>query len=257
MPSDQSDNFFENNFYFWKVFGIWGGRTPSKYYKYYSLIYLFVTCYCYNVLLTLNLIYTPRKIELVLREVIFYFTEITVAAKVFTIVLLRDKIIEIFNIIDCDEFLDDYENKNGFLYKVHVNYKFCWRLYLRWSNVAYFSKVLGTVVINAISGIDFYSADLPICQYYFLSDEDRRSYYILLWLYQSVGMYGHMMYNVNIDSFIAGLLYIAIAQLRILNRKLSNFKLSEQEREFPKELQEKISIEKLNRCLRHYDIILK
>lgn len=254
MKSNQSTNLFENNYKCWKIFGIWGGRNPSKYYKFYSITYIFLTFFLYNVLLTLNLIYTPRKIELLLREVIFYFTEITVAAKVLTIILLHSKIVEALDLIDCEEFLGDFENKEGILSKVHVNYKFCWKLYAGLSNAAYSSQVFVPIFLNMIRGTE---SDLPICKYYFLSDETRQNYFVYWFIYQSFGMYGHMMYNVNIDSFIAGLLYMAITQLRLLNSKLSNLKLSKQEQKLPKELQDKISIAKLNSCFRHYDAILK
>ncbi|XP_075970200.1 odorant receptor 2a-like [Anticarsia gemmatalis] len=254
MPSDQSTTLFNIHYKVWNVFGIWGGRKPSKCYKFYSVLYLLVTFFFYNALLTLNLIYTPRKIELILREVIFYFTEITVAAKVFTILLLRSKIIEALNLIDCDEFVGDFGNKDGILNKVHKNYTFGWRFYALSSNIAYSSQVFVPILLDLIRKTE---SELPICKYYFLSDEDRRSYYIYWFIYQSFGMYGHMMYNVTIDSFIAGLLLISIAQMRLLNTKLSNFKLSVEETKLSKDLQDKISITRLNNFLKHYDVILK
>ncbi|XP_075970093.1 uncharacterized protein LOC142972612 isoform X2 [Anticarsia gemmatalis] len=254
MPSDQSKSLFEYNMKVWKIFGIWSGDTPWKRYKYYSMSYLFVTFIIYNLLLTLNLIYTPRTIELILREVIFSFTEITVATKILTILLLRGKIFEAFDIIDSDEFVGDYYSKDGFLSKVHKNFKLGWKSYAVMSNVAYSSQVFVPIFLNLIRGTE---SELPVCKYYFLSDENRRSYYFFWFIYQSFGMYGHMMYNVFIDSFIAGLLIVSIAQMRILNVNLKTFSMSEQEKELPKELQDQIAIAKLNSYLRHYDSILK
>lgn len=253
MPSDQS-NMFENNYKFWMVFGIWGGRNPSKYYKYFSIFYLLLTFLCYNVLLTINLIYTPRKIDTMIREVIFYFTELSVASKLLTILLMRNKIIEVLEIIDSDEFMGDYENKNGLLYKVHKSYKFYFKIYIYFSNMAFSSQVFVPIFLNLIRGTE---SELPICKYYFLSDENRQSYYLFWFLYQSFGMYGHMTYNVSIDSFIAGLLVIAIAQLRLLNINIRNLKLSKEENKLSKQLQERITYARLGGHFRHYDAILK
>lgn len=86
------------NFVFWKMFGLWPGRGESNYYKYYSCFYIFTTLIAYNILLTLNLIYTPRNLDNLLREVIFYFTEIIVTSKVLTILFMRKTIIKSFDI---------------------------------------------------------------------------------------------------------------------------------------------------------------
>lgn len=253
MPSDQS-KMFNKNFITLKIFGIWSGNTPWKYYRFYSFIYLFVTFACYNLLLTLNLLYTPRKIELLLREVIFYFTEITVATKILTILFMRDKLIDAIKLIDCDEFVGDYENKDGILYKTNMGYRLGWTLYTISSNMAYSSQVVVPIFLDMIRGT---KSELPICKYYFLSDEVRDSHFLFWFIYQSVGMYGHMMYNVNIDSLIAGLLVVAIAQLRLLNRNLKNLKLTQEESNLPIKNQDKIQMARLNKLLRHYEVILK
>ncbi|CAH1639600.1 unnamed protein product [Spodoptera littoralis] len=252
MPSDQS-KMFDNSFRIAKIFGIWPGLKPSRYYKFYSFIYLFATFVCYNLLLTLNLLYTPRKIELLLREVIFYFTEITVATKILTILFMRDKIIQALNFIDCDEFVGDYENKKGILYKTNMGFRLGWRSYLVLSNIAYSSQVIVPIFLDILRET---KSELPICKYYFLSDEDRESHFLFWFIYQSFGMYGHMMYNVNIDSIIAGLLLIAIAQLKLLGNNLTNLKLSNEESKLPKDSQDKIQIKRFHKLLRHYEVIL-
>ncbi|KAJ8735440.1 hypothetical protein PYW07_007060 [Mythimna separata] len=252
MPSDQS-KMFNKNFICFKIFAIWSGNTPWKYYRYYSFIYLFVTFVCYNLLLTLNLLYTPRKIELLLREVIFYFTEITVATKILTILFMRDKLIVAIKLIDCDEFVGDYENKDGILYKTNMGYRLGWKLYTILSNMAYVTIAIIPIFLDLIRGT---KSELPICKYYFLSDEERDSHFLFWFIYQAVGMYGHMMYNVNIDSLIAGLLVIAIAQLRLLNNNFRNLKLSEEERKLSYEIQDKIQMTRFYKMLRHYEVIL-
>ncbi|CAH4030987.1 unnamed protein product [Pieris brassicae] len=60
----------------------------------------------------------------------------------------------------------------------------------------------------------------------------------------AVGIYGHMMYNINIDSLIAGLILKVIAQVRIVDQELRNLKSNSVEEE---------QLVKLNKCLRHYE----
>ena len=253
MPSDQS-SMFHNIFIPLKIFGAWSGNLPWKYYRYFSFVYLIVSLACYNVLLTLNLVYTPRKVELLLREVVFYFTEIAVVAKVLTVIFKRDALIYAFKIIDSDDFLGDYENKQGILYRVNKGFRLGFTLYNISSNVAYTCQVIAPICLALIRGTQ---KELPICKYYFLSDEARDSYFLFWFIYQAVGMYGHMMYNINADVLIAGLLIIAIAQLRLLNNNLTDFKLSEEERKLPIETQDEIQMMRLHKLLRHYEVILQ
>ncbi|KAJ8735437.1 hypothetical protein PYW07_007057 [Mythimna separata] len=255
MPSDQS-NIFHNNFTFYKIFGIWSGSPPWKYYKYYSFVYLFVTFISFNLLLTLNLFYIPQKIELYIGEGVFYFTEITIATKICTILFMHDKLIVAIKLIDCDEFVGDYENKDGILYKTNVGYRLGWKMYTILSNVVYVFDVIVPIFFNLVRGT---RPKFPVSNYYFLSDEQRESG-VLFWFiysYQGIGIYGHMMYNVSVDSLIAGLVVIAIAQLRLLNKNLRNLKLSEEDRKFSYEIQDKIQMTRLYKSLRHYEVILK
>lgn len=252
MPSDQS-KMFDQTLIALKIFGVWKGRTPSKYYKYYTLVFLFFSWGFYNFLLTINLVYTPRSLELFLRELMFYFTEMPVTSKFLTVLLLRDEILEIFNFIDCDEFVGDYENKDGMLYKTNMGYRLVWKLYFVLSHVAFTCDIILPIVFDVIRGD---KSELPICKYYFLSEEDRDSHFMYLFLYQSIGMYGHMFYNLNVDSFSAGLLAVAIVQMKILNKNFRNLKLSAEERKLPLEIQDKIQIIRINKLLRHYEVIL-
>ncbi|KOB67926.1 Odorant receptor [Operophtera brumata] len=254
MPSLRQSNIFKNNFICWKIFGIWPGRSQSKYYKYFSFLYLFITLFTYNILLTLNLAYTPRTIELIIREVIFYFTEIAVTSKVLMIVIMRDKIIEAFNLFDSEELDGDDEKSKQIIDQNYASYQTFWKLYAIMSNVAYSSQVFIPIFLYLIFKSNL---ELPICKYYFLTDEIRESYFVLWFIYQSFGMYGHMMYNVSVDSFIAGLLLIAIAQCRVINDKLYNMKFTAADNKLKAEVQEQIQMARLKKCLRRYDFLLK
>ncbi|KAJ8735439.1 hypothetical protein PYW07_007059 [Mythimna separata] len=254
MPTDQS-KMFNKNFTIYKIFGIWSGNHPWKYYKYYSLVYLFVTFVCFNLLLTLNLFYMPRQMELLIGEVIFFFTEITVGTKICTMLFMRNKLIVAIKLIDCDEFVGDYENKEGILCKTNMGYRLTWKVYIVFANVVYAIQVVIPIFLNVLRET---KSELPVSKYYFLSDEQRESgvLFWILYLYQGIAIYGHMMYNVNIDSLIAGLLIIAIVQLRLLNKNFRNLKLSEEERKLSYEIQDKIQMTRLNKLLKHYEVIL-
>ncbi|KAG6455257.1 hypothetical protein O3G_MSEX009110 [Manduca sexta] len=254
MSSFCQTDIFKPNLFFWKCFGIWGGRTENKNYKYYSFSYLFVTLFVYNILLTINLIYTPLKIESLIREVIFYFTEIAVTAKVLMILVMRSKIIEAFNLLDCKEFKGDDEESKRIIETNNSFYRTCWKLYAVLSNVSYSSQVFAPLFINLIWTAKI---ELPVCKYYFLSDEMRDKYFIFWFIYQSFGIYGHMMYNVNVDSFIAGLILMAITQLKVLNAKFTNFNLEKRHKKRRILIQDKIQIMRLNRYLKHYDCVLR
>ncbi|CAK1544596.1 unnamed protein product [Leptosia nina] len=69
----------------------------------------------------------------------------------------------------------------------------------------------------------------------------------MLWIYQCVGIFGHMMYNVNVDTLIAGLMLHAIAQVKVIDSELRNLK---RRNCHPDENL------KLDKCLRHYDMLL-
>ncbi|XP_026749143.2 odorant receptor 46a-like [Galleria mellonella] len=252
MSTKQSDIFNVNTF-FWKVFALWPGNIPYKYYKYFSFVYLIINFIIYNILLSLNLIYTPKKVELLIPEMLFYFTEVTVAAKILMIFVYRNKIIAIFELINCNEFKGDNSDTKGIIKKDNLIYKRGWITLTLLGNFGFLSLVILPLIASLIWNRKL---ELPICKYYFLADEFRDKYFKYLHIYQSTAKYGHMMYNVNIDSFLAGLMLIAISQMKVLNYKLTNLKGNTSSREDRKEL-ENAQISKLNACLRHYDIILR
>ncbi|XP_013134595.1 PREDICTED: odorant receptor 13a-like [Papilio polytes] len=214
--------------------------------RYYSLSFVYISLFVYNLLLTLNLVYTPRKIEIFIREVVFYFTEIAVTGKVVMILMKRSDILNVLSDLDCEAF-QGQDDISRVIIKLHITkYKLYWRIYALISNFAYFSQIFLPLVLYFIFNTRI---ELPICKYFFLNDYYVQKYFIYLFIYQSVGMYGHMTYNVNIDTLIAGFIFMAITQLRVLNYKLKHFKVS-------KSCTRNIEILKLKRLLKHYVAII-
>nr|WCC57550.1 odorant receptor 30.1 [Papilio memnon] len=241
---------FKLNFVFLNVFGIWPVNKNGTYYRYYSISFVFISLCVYNLLLTLNLVYTPHKIEILIREVVFYFTEIAVTGKVVMILMKRSDILNVLNYLDCEAF-QGQDDISRIIIKLHITkYKLYWKIYALISNFAYFSQILLPLVLYFIFNT---TLELPICKYFFLNDHYIQKYFIYLFIYQSVGMYGHMSYNVNIDTLISGFIFMAITQLRVLNYKLKHFKISKKKL---RNCTQSMELLELKRLLKHYDGIL-
>ncbi|XP_022117338.2 odorant receptor 42a-like [Pieris rapae] len=235
---------FNINFICLKVFGVpWPGKTSSIYYKCYSSIYILVSLILYYLLIILNLFYTPRNIELLVREVLFCFSETVAAAKVVLIFLKRKTIVRAFRILNCTFFKGDDESQE-LVSKYIVKYKTYWKLNAIMSNSAFFAKIFVPIMSYIVYG----KLELPIYNYYFLEKKTISRHFTFLWFYQAWGIYGHMMYNINIDSFIAGLILIIIAQIRIIDHDLRMLKSTSVDEE---------QLAKLNKCLRHYEMVLQ
>lgn len=152
----------------------------------------------------------------------FYFTEIAVSTKVCMILFKRKQIVSIFELLDCDEFKGNDITGSRIVENHNYYYKLYYKSILLVSNFTYLSQVLFPVIGMLIFKT---SLDLPICKYYFLTEENKDDYFTLIFVYQSVGMYGHMMYNVNIDPLIVGFMVMAIAQMKVLSHDLENLKI--------------------------------
>ncbi|XP_063536965.1 odorant receptor 42a-like [Cydia strobilella] len=252
MSTKQSDSFTQNRF-FWTVFGLWPGKIPNKYYKYFSLTYLIITFVTYNALLTINLYYTPPRIDLLIREIVFFFNEIAVAFKVSMVIFKRKKIAAIFDMLDCDEFQGNDDIGREIVRKHNDYYKKYLTSFTLLCNITYFFLVFSPVFTFVIYEN---TLELPVCKYYFLSDETRNDYIYLIFVYQSFGMYSHMMYNVNIDTFIAGYIILAIAQIKVLQHDLENLKVDKSDDGSGKLLDLKQQ-QKLRKIIHHYGFILE
>lgn len=254
MPHARQTDCFKINFFFWKIFGIWPGRAFSKYYKYFSVLYLFITLIIYNGILTVNLFHTPSKIDVLIREVLFYFNEIAISAKVVTVLYYRHTILEILDILDCTEFVENNEDAKLIILKDVKKYKNGWKIYAFFLNFSFFSEVFVPVITHIIWNTNLH---LPISNYHFLSDEIRERYFTFWFVYQASCMYGHMMYNVNMDSFVAGLIFFVITSVRTLKCNLMNINLNSPKQDSELESNRYLKLLKLKNCLKHYELILR
>lgn len=253
MVESKTSDCFKINFIHLRIFGVWSHYNTSKIYTCYLAMFLLVNLFTYNALLVLNLLFTPPKIDLLIREVIFLFTEVVVISKVLMVILMREKLLYAFDILDCETFKGEGEVSREIVKSYVAKYKTYWKINAILGNFSYSSRVFlpifGHLIFNT-------TVELPICKYHFLDNEIIRRYFVFWYLYQSVGMYSHMQYNVNIDTLIAGLLIIPVAQLKVLNIKFSKLKINEN---FSKNIEKKEALQnlKLYKYLQHYELIIK
>ncbi|XP_072937136.1 odorant receptor 49b-like [Epargyreus clarus] len=249
---DHLSDTFQMNFVCWKIFGIWPGKSSSKYYKFYSFFYVFIFFVIYNVILTVNLYYTPLEVDLIIEEAIYYFNEVAIMLKVATILIWREKILALFDILDCNPFKGKDEVSKEIIVRNIQRYKTCWKLYAVQSHFAVFLCCIVPVIMHFLP-VE-YQLKFPVSKYLLLSVETRDKYFGWLYSYQVSGLYGQMMYNVNIDSFFAGLLYLAITQMEVLDHQLRSLRWEKQN---GTDNPEQKRVNELKYCLRHYDEILR
>ncbi|KAI5635724.1 7tm odorant receptor domain-containing protein [Phthorimaea operculella] len=200
------------------------------------------------------MIYTPRTLELFIHEVLFYFVEIAIAAKVSMSLLKRKEILEAFDLLDCEFFKGDDEVSKKIVEDSVKKYSTIFRTYEISCNIMFAVLIVIPLVLISAFGAD---RVLPVAKYYFLSDEIREKYFWLFYAYQSFCVYTNMSYNNSNDPFIAGLMWMAITQLRVIKHKLYELKLGSTEQHLDKRTQDEIMYNKLVQCLKHYQIYLE
>ncbi|XP_046977843.1 odorant receptor 49b-like [Vanessa cardui] len=237
----------------WKYLGIWPDGKHKTMYRCYSSAYIFIVLILYNIQQTLSLYYAPRKIELMIKEITFFFNVLAITNCVFMILYRKKTIIKIFKALDSEQFQGtDIVTKN-ILMKDVAHYKMYWKGLVGLGNFAYTLNSVVPIIANL--AITSYQLQLPTFNYYFLSDSIKKEYFGFLYAYEFFSIYGIMMYDVTTDSFINGMLFFSITQMKILNNKFRNLK-TEINSKLSRDEQERIHVTKLKECLRHYDSIL-
>nr|WCC57364.1 odorant receptor 29 [Papilio dardanus] len=245
---------FSNNILAWKIFGIWSGSNPKKYYKYFSFIFLNLTLTVFNLFQTINLFYTFNHIDNLLHEIIYFFTEITVVAKAAMILLWKKEIIVAFTILDSNYFKGTDKKSIQIIQKDVSTYKKIFKFYFCFCNLSYILAIVPGFVDYFLGN----NTEFPISGYDFFGYEIRKKYFMHLYLYQSFCIYVHMVYNISIDSLITGFIFLIITQLKILKYKLKQLKFKNRELKRRNAIEENYqSINNLNHCLKHFDVILR
>lgn len=245
----------------WKILGIYPFRDTCRYYKQYTRLCFVIIIVLYDFLLTLNFYFLPRHLDAFIEEMLFYFTEAAVASKYFTFLLMRNKIVNLLEVLESNTF-QPVTHKEFVILKRAKKFNVTY-----WKIVAVISITSHLTHVLLLFAHVFFSVplELPVCSYSFLTDETRQKYIYLLYFYQYIGMQFHMFCNINIDTFFLGMMILTIAQLDILKEKLlglCNNELIGNENqnhalETEKELHENNIMMKFKDTIIHYDEVHK
>ncbi|XP_011556461.3 odorant receptor 49b [Plutella xylostella] len=253
MARETLSDTFKHNVLFWKFLGLWIFQVDDKRYRYYAIPVVSIVFVAYNILLTLNLVYTPKKLDTFIPELIFFFCEIQNAFKVHMIMFKSKQIVEVFEIMDSDVFIGEKEEHNRITIKSKLLFIKVFKIFFVGCNMSYICHNFLPLISFLVFGTEL---NLPVCNYYFLSDESRKHYFWWILVYQTYGIYHHMMYNLSIDTFMSGLILVGLVQCRALNHGLQNIKTSVPKKENDTEDEKRLRME-LVKCIQHYESIRK
>lgn len=244
MPKVQLSEVFSLNFLLLSIFGAWPTVKFQKVHRVYSNIYLILSVFLLYILLTVNLI-CARSFDIIIRDGITYVTQVVATTKVVMILTKRDDILEAFKLLDVGTFMEDDDCKKRMKNTV-LMYKKYHKVYIILCNTVYSTQVVLPLILH---GILKTSIMLPFSEFTFLSGEVRDEYFVFWYAYQSVTEYGTMMYEVNIDAIIFGIMFIIISHLKVINYKLINLKIAKTKSED--------EMQKLHKILKQYEIVLR
>ncbi|CAK1601820.1 unnamed protein product [Parnassius mnemosyne] len=247
---------FNINMKFWKFLGIYPYNEISPHYNFYSKMFIFIFVIIYDVLLTLNFFFLPNNLDAFIGEMLFYFTVLSVNSKVLTFLFMRKKIVKLLDILESKILLPVTNNGLTILRNAkNLNIRY-WKILAAISLTCNLIHLLSSLIKHLLLSVQL---ELPVSSYSFLSDEIRERLIYLFYFYQGVGIHFHMLYNLNIDSFLPGIMILLIAQLEILKDILTNvcnslnFDHKYDEAGDLKNDAENKFIMKLNQTIAHYD----
>nr|XP_049692376.1 odorant receptor 2a-like [Helicoverpa armigera] len=247
------------NMKFLKYLAVWPGEDSTPRYKYYSAAFITIYIFVYMTLFTINFPFLPKQLDVFIEDMLFYFTDCAVVSKTLTIVFMREKIYDLFDMLESDIFQPDDAEGLAIIENAKKFNKLYWNIF---TSVSFISSAahLSPIIVYFIKGTEL---ELPVCSYRFLSENFRQMFVIPLYLYQGSGAMFHMMYNVSIDTFFAGLMVLTIAQLDILDKKLRRVTDKDEHKDANGETsgqnqdKHREAVRKINQCIIHYEEINK
>ncbi|XP_038208040.1 odorant receptor 46a-like [Zerene cesonia] len=252
-------NCFKVNKMYWRILGIYPDTSKNFGLSVYSKAFLVIFIFGYNFLYTVNFFFIPRQLDIFIEQMILYLTILVVLSKVMCFIFMEKKIIKLLTILESDLFKTDNEMERQILRKANKFNVKSWKIYAIVSYISNLTHVSSPLIIHFLFSVKL---EPPVCGYDFLSDDLKQAFIYPIYFYQSIGMHFHMLNNVNVDTFLLGLMIFLIAQLDILQMKMKNItNQSPFLREGPsdarlgretKEL-DKCILAELNKALIHYE----
>ncbi|KAJ8736488.1 hypothetical protein PYW08_007144 [Mythimna loreyi] len=240
---------------FWKFLAIWPSDDDSRSYSYYSKAFIIIFVFVYYFFFSINFYFLPRRLDIFIDDLMFYFTDCSVLSKVLTFLLMREKIVAILDVLESEIFQPNDDEGRAIIVKAK-KFNIMYYKAVAFVSVTSNGTLLSPLLVHFIKG----SALLfPVCSYGFFSESFRNMFVYPLYFYQSVGITFHMLYNLNVDTFFLGLLVFIIAQLEVLDVKLRKVtdenKLDDADKENIDKNKE--AVMKINKCIVHFDEVGK
>lgn len=249
---------FKVHLTFLKILAIWPGDNPSRGYIYYSRIFLLIFVYIFLTLYSINFYFLPQQLEIFAEEMTFYFTDVTVFSKVIAFIFMRDKIRKMLHMLENEMFQSENSEEAEIIKNAKQNTLMYWKITAVMSVVANTAHVFAPFVSHLILPIEL---EFPACSYSFIPEKYKAKVLYPAYLYQGIGITCHMLYNVNFDTFLLGLMFLGIAQLDILDRKLRKVTDCKVDTEIhgiiDKSADDRNAVLAINQCIKRYDAVCK
>nr|QNS36203.1 olfactory receptor 8b [Mythimna separata] len=247
---------FKIHMKFWRFLAIWPSDHDNLSYSYYSKAFIMTFVFVYFVFFSINFYFLPRRLDIFIDNLMFYFTDCSVLSKVLTFLFMRKKIIAILDVLESEMFQpDDFEGR-AIIAKAKKFNKIYWKAVAFVSITSNCTHTMAPLMLHFGKEMELI---FPVCSYAFFSESFRHMFIYPIYFYQSVGITFHMLYNLNVDTFFLGLLVSIIAQLEILDvnlRKVTDKNTVDDEDRATID-KSKESVMKINKCILHFDEVGK
>ncbi|XP_075969783.1 odorant receptor 46a-like [Anticarsia gemmatalis] len=248
---------FKIHFTILKFLGVWPSKNPSKFYVYYSLLFVTVFVYINISLYTINFFFLPQQLDIFAEETIFYFMDLAVVSKVLTFIFMRDKIRQMLDMLESEIFQANTEEEMKIIEIGKQDTLLYWKITAGSSVIANGMNVLTPLVMHIILRVDL---EFPVCRYSFIPEEYKPMVVYPAYVYQGISITSHMLYNVQFDCYLLGVMFLAIAQLDILDKRLRRVtdvckSVDEIRGPIEKAENDLKGVLEINKCIKHYDAI--
>ncbi|XP_059048150.1 odorant receptor 46a-like [Achroia grisella] len=251
MESLNLINCFEINIKIWKIIGLWPANYSWKQYNILSKIFIAVMVFIFDMLITFNLFFITKHLDLFIENILFYFTALVSLSKAITFLTARDLITNIFYSLQRDIFQPNNDDELKIIKRANSFNITYWKIVAIVSLASHIAHIIVPIIMHLVFSEDL---QLPACDYSFLSKEFFDKFKYLLYLYQCFGIQYIILINLNVDTFILGLMVLTIAQLDVLALKLRNVTDLTNVNEI---YCETATIERIHNCVKHFEEIAR
>ncbi|CAB3239812.1 unnamed protein product [Arctia plantaginis] len=184
--------------------------------------------------------------------------DIAVVSKVLAFLFMRDKIRKILDMLESEIFQSNTQEEAKIIEKAKQDTLLYWKITAGISFIANGVNLFTPLIMHLMFPVEL---EFPICRYSFIPIKYKPIFLYPAYVYQCIGMTSHMLYNVNVDTFFLGILFLAIAQLEILDKKLKRVadihQRTDEVQIHNKSTADRYAVQKINKCIKHYDEVCK